>query len=434
MSINKTFKRVKRYGKTFNLLTLPNTNFFKFEIINMYGSNIERVIDKKTGKNLYGISHFIEHLAFKSPKDYTTEKFIAIGRNEGVFNASTGYDRINYWFKTTSANTSLAIRFVCNAAFNDLSKVSGKEFETEKDVVSNEAKRASDNSQMMFYRNSIAKMVGYENEDNTIGIPATIQIFTLEDVIAVKNIFLNNNQNIYNITYDNTVISEDELLEQVEKEVQRFTIPKKGTYEIPYNDYKECLKNPTIGDFSLKSEAKQSMTHIVLDSVDNTFVYGAALYYLSTLAEKTSLTDIIRHKNGLTYGVQFNLYNISYKPYISFICDVTQGKESQLLELFKESINLSSDAFSREKYDNYMKTMKLKRVLNHLNLEAYDVWFYYDYMQSKDLDGAREILADNIDDAYEYVENNIITFEAMKEAIQSIKKLVNTNKLSKVLS
>ena len=126
--MNKTFKRVNRNGKKFNLLTFPSTNFFKFEIINMYGSNIERVIESKTGKNLYGISHFIEHLAKKSPQDFTTEKLMDIRKNEGVYNASTNQDRINYWFQSTMDNIDIAIKLVCNVTQNDLTKVNRQEF------------------------------------------------------------------------------------------------------------------------------------------------------------------------------------------------------------------------------------------------------------------------------------------------------------------
>ncbi len=91
---NRTFKTIIRNGKKFNLLTLPGTNFFQFRIFNNYGANIERIVKEKTGKNVYGISHLIEHLSFKSTKDYTTDELIKITRNEGACNAGTSHDRI----------------------------------------------------------------------------------------------------------------------------------------------------------------------------------------------------------------------------------------------------------------------------------------------------------------------------------------------------
>jgi len=172
-------------------------------------------------------------LGLKSTKDYTTEELLKIGKNEGVFNASTGYDRINYWFRSTGENTDLAIKSVCNVALNDLTKVTEQEFATERDVVSNEAKRAHDEAQMMFYRNSTSSLVGYENEDNTIGSPDTIDTFTLEDAIVVKNIFLTNNRSSYNIVYDNKFITEDEILNKVISELSKYNTRNKGSLVIP---------------------------------------------------------------------------------------------------------------------------------------------------------------------------------------------------------
>jgi predicted Zn-dependent peptidase len=432
MNTNKTFKRVTKGGKKFNLLTFPNSNFFKFEITNLYGSNIERVIESKTGKNLYGISHFVEHLAFKSPKDFTTKELMDIAKNEGTYNASTNQDRINYWFQTTMDNLDLGIKFVCNVAQNDFMKVNEEEFNTEKNVVYNEAKKAWDNHQVMFYRNARTKMLGYHQEDNNIGVPETISKFTLEDAIAVKNIFLNNNQNIYNITYDNTLISEDEVIEKIEKELARFKVGSKPIFDISDEEYRAKLKYPANQEFKLESEAKQAMTSIVIDGIDHTIVGDASLFYLARLAPDTSLNELIREKNGLTYHIYFYQTLISYKPYINFACDVTVGNESKLIELFKESINLSADNFNKEKYERYMKSMKLKRTMANLNMVAHNIWFRYDYRASSELDEFRDILSNNIDEGYEYIDNNIVTYEAMNESIQKIRALVNSGAFAKV--
>jgi len=429
---NKTFKTVTRNGKKFNLLTLPDTNFFKFEIINHYGSNIERVIKSKTHKNLYGISHFIEHLGFKSTKDFTTEELWRIAKNDGVVNASTSYDRINYWFKSTADNTDLAIKFVCNVALNDLTRVNEKEFATEKDVVFNEAKRVYDDHQMMFYRNSIGNLVGYDSEDNTIGTPQTIETFTLDDAIAVKNIFLTNNQTSYNITYDNKSISEDEVLKKVISELSKYDAPSKGSLVVTHEEYLAHLKNPRVGQYKVDSKSQQAMTSITIDSIENTLISGAALYYLESLAENTSLDDLIRQQNGLTYGVQFYMNMISYKPFASFVCDVTVGDEEKLLKLFRESINLSVDEFDEERYSKYIKTSKLQRVMQNLNLEAHDVWFQYNYLRPSDLDEVRDILSINIEDAYSYVESEVITYSKMKGSMENIRTLVNNDVFGKV--
>lgn len=432
MTKNKTFKTLRKDGKVFNLLTLPDTNFFKFEVINPYGSNIEKVVQSISGKNVYGISHFIEHLSFKSPKDYSTQELLRIGKNEGIFNAGTNDQHISYWFKTTAKNTDLAIRYVCNIALNDLTNITQEEFDTERDVVCNEAKRAHDDPQMLFYRGAAGTLVGYEKGDNTIGLPEVIETFTLQDAIDVKNIFLNSQKYVYNITYDNKCISEDEVIAKIEKELSRYEVPKTTKFSVSYDEYLKHLKHPRVGEFKMDNASEQAMTNITMDAIENSLVSGAAMYYLSSLAENTSLDDIIRQKNGLTYGVQFYMNQISYKPYASFVCDVTVGNEEKLLQLFKESINTTTDEFSVEKYKEYMKTSKLTRVISSLNLETYDIWFYYNSLQESALDPVRDILAENVDEAFEAVENEVITFSKMKEAMERIKELVNADLYGKV--
>ena len=432
MNTNKTFKTVKKNGKQFNLLALPKNNFFKFEIINLYGSNIERVIEKKTGKNLYGISHFIEHLSFKSTKDFTSDELMNIGKNEGVFNASTNHDRINYWFKTTMDNMDLAIKFVCNVSQNDLIKVEQKEYDTEKDVVYNEAKRAMDDHQQMFYRNAQSKLLNNHKEDTVIGTPQTIDGFTLADAIAIKNIFLSHDQYIYNITYDSALMSEDEIIEKIEKELLRFEVTSVSSFDINDEDYKRGLKFPKNVELKVESELKQAMTSLTIDAIDNNIVTDASLNYLARLAPESSLTEMIREKNGLTYGLYFYTNVFSYKPYISFASDVTVGNETKLMELFKESINLSADNFDREKYNKYMKTVKLKRTMSNLNLTAHNIWFTYSYRASNELDELRDILTHDIEDGYSYLDNQVTTYENMNGMIQKIKEMVNDGAFAKV--
>jgi len=434
MKNSKTFKTINRDGKTFNLLTLPSTNFFKFEIHNPYGSNIERVVKAKTGKNIFGLSHFIEHLGFKSTKEFTTQEIWSIGKNEGVFNAGTSYESITYWFETTADKMDLAIKFVCNIALNDLKNITQKEFDTEKKVVYNEAKRVYDNHQLLFYRNAISNLVGYEEEDNTIGIPETIDTFSLDDAIAVKNIFLTNEQSTYNVTYDNTILTEDAVLNKIMRALDDFAVPEKGSLKVSKDEYFEYLKKPRIGEFKAKNNAKQAMTSIVMDAIDSTIVSGAALWYLSSLAENTSLDDVIRQQNGLTYGVNFYMNNIAYKPYAQFSCDVSVGNEAKLLELFKKSINLSADEFTEEKYAKFVETIKLKRVMQNLNLKAYEIWFHYNNLRASDLDEVRDILAVDIEKASEYVENKMIAYERMKKEIKKIQTLVNKHEFGRVYS
>jgi hypothetical protein len=351
-----------------------------------------------------------------------------------MFNASTNYDRINYWFKTTADKTDLAIKFVCNIALNDLTRVTQEEFETEKSVVYNEAKRMYDDSQILFYGQATGAMVGYDAEDNTIGLPETIQTFTINDAIAVKHLLLTNNQNSYNITYDNTLITEDEIIQKVLTVLKEFEITKKGSLSISHQEYLSALKKPKIGEYKIESESKQAMTTVVMDVIENTIISAVVIQYLSRLAENTSFDDVIRQQHGLTYGIYFYMSNISYKPYAQFSCDVSVGNEEKLMSLLKESVNLSADAFNEDRYNKLMKTIQLKRVLKNLDLTSHDIWFTYHNFRAKDLDEVKELLAKDIDAADTFVETEIITYPRMKKSIENIRKLINDKAFSKVCS
>ena len=203
----RSYKQITQNNKTFNMLALPGTNFFKIELINMMGSNIERVYGEKFDKNVFGISHFIEHLAFRSPKDYTSPELLKHLKQDGTYNASTDYDRINYWFQTTMDRIDLGIKLIANIALNNLDRIPQDEFNTERKVVFNEAKRYADDDQTMFWFNSTKSLTGYTDEDNVIGIPETIDTFTQSDCIAIKNSFLQSAETIFNVTFDPTLLT-----------------------------------------------------------------------------------------------------------------------------------------------------------------------------------------------------------------------------------
>ena len=429
---NRTFKTLIKNGRKFNLLTLPGTNYFNFEIINMFGSNIERIYQQKTGKNVYGIAHLIEHLAFKSTKDYTTAQLINIKKSEGICNASTNYDRVNYWFETVMEKKEKSIKFVCNIALNDLSKITQKEFDIEKKVVFNEAKRYVDDDQTMFYFNSTGALAGYDKEDNIIGLPKTIETFTLEDAIAIKNIFLNHDKIVYNVTFDSELCSEEEILCLIEKELDRFKTKEKASVAVSNEEYLQHIKYPQIGDFKVDNEAEQVMTLLNFDAVKNILISSSVCSYLSKLAEETSLDDLIRQKNGLTYGVYMFSDTISYKPYITFACDVSKGSEEKLMELFKESIGKSLENWDEIKHKKFIQTAKLKRTMQLLDQKAYTGWFDICDKQEEVLDDYREDLAKNIDMVYEKIDNELITYENMRDAMEKLLKLIQNEKFGKV--
>ncbi len=427
--MKRTFKTKKINNRNYNILALPGTNFFKFEIVNMYGSIVERIYQARTGRNVYGLSHLVEHLSFRATKDYSSKEILSLINSEGTYNASTDTTRINYWFQTTMEKSTLGIKLVLNYALNDLTKISQEEFDIEKKVVYNEAKRYADDDQTMFALNIYPTINELHKEDNIIGIPETIDTFTLEDVITLKDIFLQNTDIHYNITYDPEILTENEIIEQIEYELSRFKhYPKiEGISRELYNSY---LKRPNNKKYISDNESDQMLTAINLDVVDNKIVADAGNEYLARYAKDTSLNDVIREQNGLTYGIDLYSQNIDYQDYVQFSCDVSKGSEELMMELFNKSINESVDNWSTETYTKYMNTRKLKRTLDLVNQKNYNFWINIAIWNPNILNAIGHIASEDLDKAYDELDNIFCTEEKIKEYLESFRYSVNLGRYS----
>lgn len=418
-------KKINNNGvRNYNILALPGTNFFKFEIVNMYGSIVERIYKDRTGRNVYGLSHLVEHLSFRNTKDYSSKELLNLINSEGVYNASTDTTRINYWFQTTMDKAVLGINLVSNYALNDLTKISQEEFDIEKKVVYNEAKRYADDDQTMFAFNIYPTINELHPEDNVIGIPETIDTFSLEDAIALKSIFLQNQEVFYNITYDPLILTENEIISQIEYELNRQKhYPKiEGISRELYNSY---LKRPNSKKYISNNESDQMLTAINLDVVDNKIVADAGNDYLARYAKDTSLNDVIREQHGLTYGIDLYTQNMDYQDYVQFGCDVSKGSEELMMELFNKSINESVDNWSTETYTKYMNTRKLKRTLDLVNQKNYNFWINMAIWNPDILDAIGHIASEDLDKAYDELDNIFCTEKTIKEYLEQFRYCVN---------
>lgn len=432
MQSTRTFKQIERNNRKYNFLDLPGTNYFKFEIVNMMGSDIEKYYESKYNKNVYGLSHLVEHLSFRSTLDYTSEELMELLKTEGTYNASTDYERINYWYKTVSSNAKIAINLVFNAAFNNLSKISKEEFEIERKVVYNEAKRYMDDSQHKFHFDSSAIVRGYNKEDTVVGVPETIENFELEDAIRIKDIFLQNDEVYYNISYDSKVISQDEILTFIENESKRFE-PLKVTDKVGYDKYISFIKYPKEGEFQIENDADQAMLKLEFDAVFNSIVAEAGNTYLLNYS-KSSLNDIIREKHGLTYGVDLFSYDSGDKSLTQFYTDVSRGDENLLLELFENSIDESVSNWNKNTYKDYMKTQKLKREMSLVDASKYEYWHYLAVWHPNIIYRIKNIISEDLDKGYIALDNLYRTQDKIEEYIKRIQYLFKNKKYSKAFN
>lgn len=422
--MNKTLKTITKNGINYNLLDLPGTNYFKIELVNFIGSHIERVYNEYFNKNVYGISHFIEHLAFRSTRDYDSEELMSLLKKNGSYNASTSEDRINYWYQTSADRIDLGIRLLCNIAFNDLKNINQEEFLIERSVVANEARRYADDDQTMFYFNINSASCGYHEEDNVIGIPETIETFAIEDCIKIKDMFLKNSYE-FNIIYDSTSISEDRLIKKIEDEVNSFNVILEDLR------YPSMIKTPNKSAI-IENESEQKMICLILDAdFASPFTLDYVCSYIANQSS-TSLNDLIREKNGLTYGLDFSKNKNNYQDRIYFSCDIEPDKEQLLLSLIKESTQLTLDNFTEEAYNEYIDSVKLKIIIKQLDQKFYSSWFTLLNWYRKDIASLENIYNEDMNKAQQELVNKYATYNEMKRCISLINDMFKNEKYLKI--
>jgi len=429
---SRTYKQISSSGNVYNMLALPGTNYFKFQILNKMGSHIERLYNEKNKKNVYGIAHFIEHLGFRNPKDYSTPELMSILKNEGNYNASTDYDRIDYWFETSMDKAPLAVKLVCNYALNNLDKIDTKEYDIEKKVVYNESKRYQDDPQTMFWFNTGTVLSDYNVEDNVIGIPETIDTFTIDDCIKIKNNFLKSGTNTYNVTYDPSVKSAAEIIDIIESELERHQPLDMGDV-IGQDEYMSVVTPPKNGEFELKSTTDQEMTYLSFDVVKNKMTADYGNSYLARYAEDTSLDDVIREQNGLTYGVSMISSIDGYKYYTGFGCDVSAGTRGKMLELFEESVSASMDNWNEDTHAKLLKANTLKRVMALMDQKVHMAWHTLATWSPEVIDDLHDVLEENLDLAYDKLDEKYCSYDKVSEYLIDFKEKVDAGEYGKVI-
>ena len=422
-------------GHNFSVVALPDTEFFQYEFVCDVGADIERLFLQKTGRWVYGISHLIEHLSFKTPKDYSTERLMHELKSNGSYNAYTDHHEIVYHYSTRHEKFADAIKMTLNVALNDLGNVGNDEFVSEKNVVFNEIKRYHDDPQTMFKFKIGTSMFQLNEHDDILGDETKLINFTLADCIAIKGIFLSICKPTHRISYDPTVMNLDEIVAKIKSEFKRISVDSLvSSVFIPRKEYDQSRKLTHILDTgcvqtSIENESEQLMINITIPFVKRqmSMVTQQVAFYLSQMARGTSLNDVIREQHGLTYGISFYPIKMYEQDMMYFCVDVPHDKLDKTLELFKHSLKESIMRFDeaafvamQEKY----KIMSLDANMNrrsalryHTLPEDSPAWEQY-----------AVYYRDSTKEARKRVVNDWFTFDHFKNLLDEIGEHINNEK------
>lgn len=441
MNLKRTLIEIKGEGKTFYILGLPNSKCFKFLVRCGMGANSEEKFKKLTQRNIFGLSHLVEHLSFKSPKDYTTDDFLKELRDKGIYNANTSNNYIKYHHQSTMEHYKTSVDLVLNAALNDLSRVTDEEFNMERKVVSNEAKMYNSNVDNKFIRNAKRQLTGQHIENDVIGLPDTIDNFSLEDAKELKANFLNYSDISYHITYDPLEIEIGVITKYILSKLNEFKKPK--VFVNLYESYRKDIKKYSLKNTVEKIESKSTQAQNVLaikfadnitpkDYINLHFL----LTYLNSYSPSKNLDYIIREKHGLTYNVSlFQDFSLSLNESIIYLmCGVTKGDEDKLIDLFKETLNLNNQEFNFEDYNKYLKSKELKSIIGKLDQEYYDTYHSYPFYGTPIFKDNEELFAQDLDTVDLKLMEKYVDEDCVRSILNKICSLVNKQSYSLIQS
>ncbi len=155
-----------------------HTNVISTDIFYKVGSRNEVM-----GKT--GIAHMLEHMNFKSTKHLQAGEFDKIVKGVGgVNNASTGFDFTHYYIKSSTQNLKTSIDLFAELMQN--LNLKDKEFQPERDVVTEERRWRTDNSPLgyLYFRLFNNAYIYHPYHWTPIGFMNDIRNWSIDDIRA----------------------------------------------------------------------------------------------------------------------------------------------------------------------------------------------------------------------------------------------------------
>ena len=334
-------------GLTILTYSMPNVNSVAINLIVNVGSRYEEPTE-------IGISHFLEHMAFKGTKTRNAkqiaEEFDSIG---GHFNAYTGYEQTVYFSKVLSENCYKALEIVADIIQNSV--FAEEEIAKEYQVIIQEIAHVQDNPDELIYESFSS--TAYQNQAlgrSILGTAETLAKFNSSHF----NQYIGkhyNAENIYLSVAGN--ISHEQVVNFAEKLFSSLKSKQNNSFE----------KASYIGgSSSIIKELEQTTILLGFESIS--YFNIQQLYHTQILSlilgngMSSRLFQQIRENLGLAYSI--GSYNNSY--YDSGIFGIYASTSHEKLPLLTE--NLISEI---KKLEGDIKAEEIERAKVQLKTSIY---------------------------------------------------------------
>lgn len=251
--------------------------------------------------DIRGMSHFLEHMAFKGTKKRPTALDITkeIDQYGGVYNAYTGLDITGYWAKLPSEKIELAIDLISDILVN--SKLDEKELNKEKGVILEEMKMYEDNPgafadikfhELIFGNTPLGQ--------DTIGTRETVSAINRKMMVDFKSRFYKTNNMVIAIGGNINITKTKKLLEKYFGKI-------KGEIEDSYEKNHIIQRCPNIKIYNRKDSQQAKLMlgfrSFGRESDDKDRNARALLSRILGSYSSSILFNEIREKRGLSYDI-----------------------------------------------------------------------------------------------------------------------------------
>ncbi len=347
------------------IITVPlrNTQAITVLILVATGSKYEK-------KEINGISHFLEHMAFRGTKKRPQTLDIAkeLDRVGGLYNAFTGKEFMGFWVKVDSKHFDLATDVLSDMIFNSLFKE--KEIGKEKKTIIEEINMYLDTPQS--YVLELWEKLLYGNQ------PAGWMIAGQKE--TVKRISRKNILDYFRKQFsaENVVVSlagNFKTKEAVSK-IKFFFEKFKKTKTLSKKPVIERQKSPQI----LLQTKETDQTHLTL-GVRAYNIFKPERYPLAVLANllggimSSRLFIEIREKRGMAYYIKTIPENYSDTGYLVTHAGIDNKRTEEAIKIIlKEYKNLKEKKVPKEELQKVKDNIKGHL---YLGLETSDAWASY---------------------------------------------------------
>jgi len=314
-------------------------------------------------EELNGISHLLEHMAFRKTRDYTSEDISLLSEMYGGYlNAFTSKELTSFYLKGFRENLELFIRLLSNICFYP--EFTAKDLDQEKNIIVEEINSSLDNPEE--YLGELAEEQLFRGSPLQYPVSGTAE--------SVKSISLETLKDYYtkNYTPENCVIAlcgdveEDEVLRLIGEHFPKSSNSTQSDdgYEVKYSGFRHKTS------FKSGQVYAQLMYPAFPYSDERRFALGGVSMVLGGLMS-SRLFQQVREKRGLCYNIESEAVLYKKGGYLNIMFSSAPENSEEVIKLTTQEINkLASDGITESELTMIKNQLKFSYFSNFESLES----------------------------------------------------------------